>query len=190
MSILTTDEINAILNHAGVKQDRPDVGNESPTYHFALRQDLQEDNLRQFLPNQGEPQATGYDVRAAQHDREPIVVSSGEYVKIPLGFRGFCPEGWWYKLEPRSSTFAKKNLHALCGIIDETYENELVFAAQYLPADPTAKLTINFGDAIGQIIPVKRQLMTVQYVTNDEMNVLYKERGGQRGTGGFGSTGG
>lgn len=161
----------------------------NPTYRFALRQDLQEENLRQFLPSQGESHATGYDVRAAQHDRQPLVISAGEYVKIPLGFRGFCPEGWWYKLEPRSSTFAKKYLHALCGIIDETFENELVFAAQYLPHDIASTVTINFGDAIGQIIPVQRQVMNVDYVSNDEMNALYKLRGGKRGTGGFGSTG-
>lgn len=162
---------------------------DTPIYKFALRADIE--NLTQFLPKQGEPLATGFDVRAAPIDRKPLVLRPGQYFKIPLGFRAFCPAGWWFKLEPRSSTFAKKQVHALCGIIDEAYENEAVFAGQYIP-DITKfaeDLTINFGDALGQIIPFKRQLMVVEHVSNAEFDQLCKARNGQRGTGGFGSTG-
>lgn len=160
-----------------------------PSFKFALRSDLE--TFDGFLPTQGEPLATGYDVRAAQKDQKPLVLRAGQYFKIPLGFRAFCPEGWWFKLEPRSSTFAKKKVHALCGVIDETYENELVFAGQYIPdiTEMGHDLSINFGDAIGQIIPVKRQLMVVEKVSNDTFDQLCKARNGQRGTGGFGSTG-
>lgn len=163
--------------------------NSIPTYKFALRADLQ--NNLTFLPKQGEPLATGWDVRAAPHDGKPITLRAGQYFKIPLGFRAFCPSGWWFKLEPRSSTFAKKHVHALCGIIDETYENELVFAGQYIPdiTQFATDLVVNPGDAIGQIIPFKRQLMVVEHVSNDDFDQLCKARNGQRGTGGFGSTG-
>lgn len=180
-----------------------------PVYKFALREDLKEE--KQFLPTRAEPKATGWDVRAAMHDRKPLVIKPFRQVKIPLGFRGFCPEGWWYELKPRSSTFGKKFLHALYGTIDETYEGELVFACQYIPPfellnltyyeneakNPVAvfdasnleSLVVNFGDAIGQIIPIERQEMEVVEVTNDQYETDTKERDAVRRAGGFGSTG-
>lgn len=60
-------------------------------------------------------------------------IPSGEFVKIPLGFKILAPEGWWIELKPRSSTFAKKQCHSLYGTIDNGFYNELVFALQYLP---------------------------------------------------------
>lgn len=177
-----------------------------PVYKFALREDLKEE--KQFLPTRAEPKATGWDVRAAMHDRKALVIRPLQQVKIPLGFRGFCPEGWWYELKPRSSTFGKKSLHALYGTIDETYEGELVFACQYIPSiqyqggdenNPdivrwreycsSNELRINFGDAIGQIIPIERQEMEVVEVTNDQYETDTKERDAVRRAGGFGSTG-
>lgn len=181
-----------------------------PKFYFALREDLKDD--KQFLPNRAEPKASGWDVRAAFLDKKSIVVKPFEYIKIPLGFRAMCPEGWWYKLVPRSSTFAKKSLHALYGTVDETYENELVFACQYIPyldwreekcwsaetagwtefkfnLDAVPSLEINFGDAIGQIIPVKRQEMDVVEISNEDYNNASAARDAVRKTGGFGSTG-
>jgi dUTPase len=183
-----------------------------PNYKFALRKDLEKETM--FLPKKGEPRASGWDVRAAMADRKPLDVKPFDYVKIPLGFRAFCPEGWWYELKPRSSSFAKKSLHALYGTIDETFENELVFAAQYIPEGlpevlveghtdyysseissyktsvyhSSANLIINFGDAVGQIIPIRRQDMIVENISNVEYDELCKQRNGVRGTGGFGST--
>jgi len=49
-------------------------------------------------------------------------------------------------------------------------------------------LVINFGDALGQIIPVERKEMKVTEVTNEEYDALCKDRNAQRGAGGFGST--
>lgn len=160
-----------------------------PTYKFALREDLKDD--RRFLPTRAEGKASGWDVCAAQEDRKPITVGPFEYAKIPLGFRAFCPDGWWFELKPRSSTFVKKNLSCLYGTIDETFEGLLILACQYSPqrtGEFYSNLTINFGDPIGQIIPVKRQEMIVENVSNEEYNSLCKERGGIRGAGGFGST--
>lgn len=176
-----------------------------PVYKFALREDLKDDN--QFMPTRGEPKATGWDVRAAFPDRKTLLVGPFQHVKIPLGIRGLCPDGWWYEMKPRSSTFAKKNLHTLYGTIDETYEGELIFACQYIPTlqlykpeilyvygieitkESKSALEINFGDAIGQIIPIRRQEMEVQKISNEEINDAYKQRAAVRGAGGFGSTG-
>src|SRR5271157_2299003 len=104
-----------------------------PVYKFAIREGLARNEIS-FLPTRGTPKSTGWDVRAALNIWEKeIYIRPGEYVKIPLGFRAFCPEGWWFELRPRSSSFGKKNLHALYGVIDEDYEGQLLFAAQYLP---------------------------------------------------------
>ncbi len=177
---------------------------EIPVFKFALREDLKDD--KRFLPTRAEPTASGWDVRAAMPNQKPLVIRCLEQVKIPLGFRGFCPPGWWYELRPRSSTYAKKNLHALYGVIDETYEGELVFACQYIPPFHhysmgissmieierylnSNKLQIEFGEAIGQIIPVRRDEMTVAELTNEEYDNDCKNRSAVRGAGGFGSTG-
>jgi dUTPase len=166
---------------------------EVPVFKFALREDLKDD-LR-FLPTRAEEKASGWDVRAAQTDRKPIVLQRGpySYYKIELGFRAFCPEGWWLELRPRSSTFTKRYLHCLYGVIDQTYEGQMILACKYDPPYSTktkAELheTINFGDPLGQLIPVRRQEMKVEAVSNEEYDTLCQERGGKRKDGGFGST--
>ena len=177
---------------------------EVPTFKFALREDIKDEV--QFLPSKAEPFATGYDVRAALHYKKSLVIEPYEYVRIPLGFRSFCPDGWWYQLHPRSSSFAKKHLHSLIGIIDLSWEGETQFACQYVPCIKNLikqeygngyespepyypKLTINYGDALGQLIPVKLYTMKVEQVSNEEYDLLCKQRNGSRGAGGFGSTG-
>lgn len=190
---------------------------ETPNFLFALREDLRDD--KRFLPTRATETDTGYDVRAAQFDRLPIVLRPFQKVMIPLGVRAFCPSGWWYKLVPRSSTFGKKSLHALYGTIDEAFGNEIVFAAQYIPElglktegyipdqEPSSNdfeevsflayettfvapnLTINFGDALGQLIPVRRQEMNVEEASNEKLDELLKQRNAKR-TGGFGSSDG
>jgi len=159
------------------------------TFKFAIREDL-EDVAEKFLPQKAEPGSTGWDVRAAPKNRKPINIKPGEYARIPLGFRALPPEGWWYELRPRSSTFAKKHLNCLYGVIDNSYENEVLLAMQYIPDihDLGKTLSIEFGDAIGQIIPIKLVDMEVISVSNIDIDVLYKARAGLRGTGGFGST--
>lgn len=160
-----------------------------PTYKFALREDLKD--KPEFLPTRGEPLATGWDVKCAEPDG--LSLEPGQKVKIRLGFRGFCPPGWWYELKPRSSTFGKKDLNCLYGTIDESYEGELLLACQYIPeskinAACILRLKIEFGEAIGQIIPVRRQEMTIEQVSNEEYDRLCAERNAARGAGGFGST--
>lgn len=165
---------------------------EIPVFGFALREDLKEE--KQFLPTRATPKSAGWDVRAATEDRKPITLRAGQYFKIPLGVRGLCPPGWWYELKPRSSTFGKKFIHALYGTIDEDYEGQLLFAGQYIPdINVFAKdLTIEWGEAIGQIVPVKRHEMKVVEYTNQEIDHAYEFRNSGvevvRGAGGFGST--
>ncbi len=156
-----------------------------PEYKFALREDLINEKI--FIPTKAEPSATGFDVRAAMFDKHKLILAPGDYFKIPLGFRAFPPDGWWFYLHPRSSSFAKKNMHNLVGIIDEHYSYEVLFAGQFLPTGDN-NLEINFGEAIGQIIPVKRVDMVVKEINNQEYDDLCKRRLAVR-NGGFGSTG-
>lgn len=162
---------------------------EIPTFKFAIREDLRRSNFS-FLPLRATPTDTGWDVKAAPKDCRDISVKPGNYVKIPLGFRAFPEEGWWFELKPRSSTFAKKHLHCLYGTVDSTYEGEVILACQYIPdlCDLGKELVIKFGDAVGQIIPVKLQDMNVQEIANEEYDSLCKKRNAKRGSGGFGST--
>jgi dUTP pyrophosphatase len=156
----------------------------TPIFRFAIRQELQ--YYTSFLPSKTHSDDTGWDVRAAQD----ITLRAGQYAKIPLGFRTFAPKGWWLEIRPRSSSFVKRHLHCLYGVIDEGFENEMIFACQYIP-DVSAMgqdLHIKFGEAIGQILPIKRQEMVVQQISNEEYDQLAATRAGSRGTGGFGST--
>lgn len=159
---------------------------EIPNFRFALNEGLDSS----FLPTRGTEKSTGWDVRAAN----TVIIHAGDYAKIDLGFRSLCPDGWWLELRPRSSSFAKKNLHALYGVIDEDYEGKMVFACQFNPSPSeivpgTQKiLSVLKGEALGQLIPVRRQEMTVEQISNEDFDRLCKERAYSRGVGGFGST--
>ena len=170
---------------------------EIPEFRFCLAEGAPE----KFLPTQGEPVATGYDVLAFLPGG-PIQMRPSQICMIPLGIKVFCPEGWWLELRPRSSSFAKKHLSALYGVIDESYEGNLMFACQYSPdiggvpgfglmtAWDQTRRTVGHEEPLGQLVPVKRQQMRVSSVSKEQFEVLCKERGGKRGAGGFGSTSG
>jgi len=102
---------------------------EVPNFVFALREDLK-DKL-EFMPTRSDAQATGWDVRCAEP--EGIRLYPFEHAKIRLGIRMFAPCAWWLELRPRSSTHAKKHLHTLYGVIDCTFENEILLSCQYIP---------------------------------------------------------
>jgi dUTPase len=153
-----------------------------------------------FLPTRSEPKATGWDVRCAEKDG--VILKPFQKALINLGFKAFCPFGWWAELKPRSSAFGKKALHCLYGTIDERYSNKWLLAVQWIP--PTTEkdfeykdsfykyvkdqeLKIDFGERIGQIIPVYRQEMIVSKITTEEFERLCSQRDGNRD--GFGSSG-
>lgn len=169
----------------------------TPTYKFALTDGLiaacegTEFSPEDFIPALSEPDASGWDVRCASP--EGLNLRDGCYYKIPLGFRSFCPPGWWAELNPRSSAFIKRHLHSLYGKIDETYPNEWFFLCQYL--SDTCKIQnqnypkrVEFGDRIGQVMPVQRQDMNIEVISNDMMDTEIKNRDATR-KGGLGSTG-
>lgn len=168
-----------------------------PLFKFALTNELVEAckgtefDEGDFIPTKAEPKATGWDVRCAMP--EGLNLKEGCYYMIPLGILVFCPDGWWYELESRSSTFIKRNLHSLDGKIDELYPQELKYCCQFLPdacklISKNKPQRIEFGERIAQIIPVKRNEIETQVISLTEMMASYGNRASQR-TGGFGSTG-
>src|ERR1700733_2627044 len=159
-----------------------------PTFKFALRDDIKDD--KRFLPSRTTSVSTGWDVRCAQEDRKPIVLRPGQYVKIPLGFRTIAADGWWLKLEPRSSTFVKKSLHCLCGVIDQDYRGYMFQVGQYL-SDVSAlgkDLILEFGEPIGQLIPYRLEDMNIEQIGNEEFDAICKENKSMRDHSGFGAT--
>ena len=156
-----------------------------PKFRFAVREGLDDS----FLPTRSEPFATGWDVCCAEKDG--VILKPFDRKLISLGFRMYAPEGYWLELRPRSSTFAKKGLHCLYGVIDEHYPNELMLAVQFINPGAfsiSTRMTIPFGEKIAQVIPVKRRDMVVEGISNEEIDKLYEGRNSVR-TGGFGSTG-
>jgi len=169
--------------------------------HFNLVND-DDKNIHGYLPERSEELSTGYDVRNAGPD---IELAPFQKALIPLGFRSVIPEGWFFELYPRSSSFHKKSIHSLYGVIDESYENQWYFACQYIPqrahmADDSGKinwhnywsenvLKIERGERIAQIILRNRYSFNPKEVSDDAFDFLVKERGAKRGLGGFGSTG-
>lgn len=161
---------------------------QDPEFKFVLDAGLDES----FLPQKATPYDTGWDVKAA----ETVIFKPLDMVKVPLGFRAFCPPGYWLELRPRSSTFMKKRLSALYGVIDECYEGPVCAALLWIPNwdmavnDPMGPtLVVEKGERICQLVPFKRQEMGVVGVSEEEYKQLCSTRGAKRGEGGFGSTG-
>lgn len=159
-----------------------------PVFKFALRSDLEGD--KRFLPKRATSKASGWDVFAAPENKKSIILRAGQYAKIPLGFRVIPPEGYWLELRPRSSTFTKKFLHCLYGVIDFDYRGFLFLPVMYQAALSALgkDLEIKYGEAMGQIIPIKLREMLVEEVSNDTYDKMCDEEINERGAGGFGST--
>jgi len=66
------------------------------------------------------------------------------------------------------------------------FQGELMFCCKY--TGPLPEIRVNHGDAIGQLIPVKRVEMDAEEISQEEYDILCAERNGERGEGGFGST--
>lgn len=152
-----------------------------PIFKFCLNEGVNEN----FLPKQGTPLSTGYDVKSTEH----LILKPFERKLINLGIRCIIPDGWWLDLRPRSSTFAKKKLHCLQGVIDVDYSGQILLAVQYIPeADNTEVLEIKIGDPIGQLIPVERKQMITTIISKEDFEAEVSMRNDARGSGGFGST--
>ncbi|HVL51271.1 MAG TPA: dUTP diphosphatase [Actinomycetota bacterium] len=119
----------------------------------------------------------GVDLRATQpatlKPGERALISTGIALAIPQGFAGF--------VQPRSGMAIKKGLGVLNspGLIDSGYRGEIKVIAINLDDQ---EMNIERGDRIAQLV-----ILPVPHCTYEEVETLPES---ERGTGGFGSTGG
>lgn len=184
----------------------------NPVFNYAVTENIinhcpfilenKEIKAEDFIPTRVRPKDTGYDVRCAENgeirlsDNEVVhglELKPGCYFKMKLGFRFLPQEGWWLNLVPRSGTFINKYIHALYGVIDETYENEFCFVGQFIPNAcellSTKQFIIPFGARIAQVVVVPRYDQETRSISNVQMDEMYKERNADRKLGDYGSSG-
>lgn len=170
---------------------------EIPEFKFCLVDNCSEE----FVPTRSEPNATGYDCRS----RINLDVNHGDMFKIPLGFKMLCPVGWYAQLHPRSSSFMKKDIIPLIGIIDQDFNGEVCFVGRFFSKNwnyveqtnsfldgevshESLMLQINIGDKIAQLVPEKVKPMKTGIISLEDYEKELKARNAIR-NGGFGSTG-
>ena len=131
------------------------------------------------LPHYATSGAAGADLQAAVS--EPIALAPGERALVPSGLAMAIPEGWEAQVRPRSGLALKHGVTVLNtpGTIDSDYRGEV---GVVLINHGDAPFTVARGDRIAQIIfaPVAQPSLV-------EVDVLPDT---ERGSGGFGSTGG
>lgn len=131
------------------------------------------------LPTYASPAAAGADLCAAVD--APLDVGAGQRVKIPTGLVLELPEGWEGQVRPRSGLAHRHGLTVANapGTIDADYRGEVSVLLINLGSQT---VTIERGDRVAQLIvaPVARaRFIHIDSLTDTE-----------RGSGGFGSTGG
>lgn len=109
---------------------------------------------------------------------ESMVLQPGDYLDIPTAVQVALPTGYWALITGRSSTWRKRNLLVVDGVIDNGYRGEL-FSAVYNTGQ--SAVVIDRGERLAQMIllPVwGGRLVQVEELPASE-----------RGSNGFGSTG-
>jgi dUTP pyrophosphatase len=134
------------------------------------------------LPRYQTDGAAGLDLHAAID--APITLAPLARVKIPTGLRMAIPEKFEGQIRPRSGLAARSGLTVLNapGTVDSDYRGEVLV------------LLVNLSDAPATIAPLERiAQLVITPVARAEMQELPLDvelPATERGTGGYGSTGG
>jgi len=133
------------------------------------------------LPSYQSALAAGLDLIAAVPDGKPLTIAPGARALVPTGIAIALPEGYEAQVRPRSGLAAKHGITVLNapGTIDADYRGEVQVLLTNLGGEAFA---ITRGTRIAQMViaPVSRaHLREVDSLDETE-----------RGSGGFGSTGG
>lgn len=131
------------------------------------------------LPKYMSDHAAGMDLYAAV-DPE-VIIPPGEWKLVPTGISIALPEGYEAQVRPRSGLALKQGVSILNtpGTVDADYRGEV---GVILMNHSKENLVIKRGDRIAQMIINK-----VERIVFEEVEELPSS---DRGTGGFGSTGG
>ena len=122
--------------------------------------------------------SAGMDLMAFVDD--PIIIESGEWKLISTGIYIKLPLGFEAQVRPRSGLALKKGITVLNspGTIDSDYRGEI---GVILINHSKNNFIVNSGDRIAQLVIAKHESINLKNVQSiDSTN---------RGTGGFGSTG-
>lgn len=128
------------------------------------------------IPTRGSLGAAGYDLYACLE--QDISINAGHRVMISTGVSIEIPEGFYGKIEARSSLAFKYGVIVLAGVVDSDYRGEIKVI---LFNSGTEILDIKHGDRIAQIIFHKHEIPKLVVVENLSSSV--------RNLAGFGSTG-
>ncbi len=138
-------------------------------------------------PVRANPSDAGLDVFYCPSDgRKQIKIQPGQSVVLETGLKFGVPHGFMLEVKNRSSMAAKKQLIVGACVIDPGYNGELMVNLHNVSKQ---EKVVNYGDKIAQVVMIPivhfraRKLMT-DTLYNSPICVS------NRGSGGFGSTGG
>ena len=122
--------------------------------------------------------SAGMDLMAFVDD--PIIIESGEWKLISTGIYIKLPLGFEAQVRPRSGLALKKGITVLNspGTIDSDYRGEI---GVILINHSKNNFIVNSGDRIAQLVIAKHESIKLKNVQSIDSS--------NRGTGGFGSTG-
>jgi dUTP pyrophosphatase len=134
-----------------------------------------------MLPAYQSAHAAGLDLLAAVPEDSPMTLSPGQRVIVPTGISVALPEGYEAQVRPRSGLASKHGITVLNapGTIDADYRGEVQVLLINLGQAPVA---VERGMRIAQ--------MVVARVARARLTAAASLDITQRGSGGFGSTGG
>lgn len=130
------------------------------------------------LPRYMTERAAGMDLCAAVE--EPLVLSPGERIMVPTGFRMALPEGYEAEIRPRSGLAIQHGITLINapGTIDADYRGEVRILMINLGQEP---YVLRRGDRVAQ--------MVVHQVCRAELELAEDLEDTKRAAGGFGHTG-
>lgn len=134
------------------------------------------------LPDRAHDGDAGFDLYAAQ----TATIEPGGYENIRTDVSVALPTGIWARITGRSSTWRKRGLMAIEGVIDTGYRGELFVGLLNLGKEPS---TIHEGERLAQLIPHinLNGSLSVDLVDRATFDSIPAVDG--RGTNGFGSSG-
>ena len=137
------------------------------------------ENFKGELPRYQTPGSSGFDVRAQL--LEPLVLQPSQRALVPTGLSFEIPVGYEIQARPRSGLAAKAGLSLLNtpGTIDADYRGEVKIILINLGQEA---MTLNDQERIAQLVICPVVVGEFEWVSELEAS--------ERGTGGFGSTGG
>jgi len=133
------------------------------------------------LPAYQSVQAAGLDLLAAVPDDAPVILAAGAWASIPTGIAIALPPGTEAQVRPRSGLAARHGVTVLNspGTVDADYRGEVAVLLINHGREP---FRITRGMRVAQLVVASAAQATLQVVARLEDT--------QRGSGGFGSTGG